>query len=78
MPRKKAHEEFVIEIKNIHDNKMEVLGSYINARKRIDVKCLICNHRWSPITYSLLAGYGCPECAKIKKYYGEDKNNRNV
>ena len=26
----------------------------------------MCGHEWKPVAGSLLAGYGCPECGKIK------------
>lgn len=45
---------------------VELLGPYANARTRIDCRCRICGHTWSPYPKSLLQGYGCPECGKRK------------
>lgn len=43
---------------------VELLGTYVNARTRIECQCAICGKRWSPYPRSLLQGHGCPECAK--------------
>lgn len=45
---------------------VELLAPYVNARTRIDCRCRVCGHTWSPYPKSLLQGYGCPECGKRK------------
>lgn len=43
---------------------VEILGEYISAHDRIECKCKICNHIWSPLAYNILSGFGCPNCKK--------------
>ncbi|MBR1974266.1 MAG: hypothetical protein IKA20_00265 [Clostridia bacterium] len=50
--------------KNPHVSKIEFLSEYKGATKRIQCKCIICNHIWNPLASSLLQGTGCPKCAK--------------
>lgn len=58
-------ESFAARVATIAPN-VELLGPYVNARTRIDCRCRICDHIWSPYPKSLLQGYGCPECGKRK------------
>lgn len=50
--------------KNKNYSDIELLSKYEGATHRIDCRCKICNHHWSPLASSLLQGSGCPECAK--------------
>ena len=61
-----THEMFLkrFETKNKYHQKIELLTKYNGATQRIDCKCRICGHLWSPLASSLLQGSGCPECAK--------------
>lgn len=61
--RKKTTSEFISELKT-RNSSIEVLGSYISNRHRIQVKCVNCGHEWNPTAKSLLNGRGCPECTK--------------
>ena len=63
--RAKSPEEFARELEQVAPD-VELLGEYTNARTRIDCRCRICGHTWSPYPKSLLQGYGCPECGKRK------------
>ena len=63
MPKKrKTHEQFVAEMKEIHPN-IEVLGQYVNANIKIKCKCLIDNYEWEATPNHLLNGTKCPKCS---------------
>lgn len=66
MSKKKTHEEFVKELKNINPN-IEVIGKYIGSRENIKVKCLKCTGKWEPMASSLLTDRGCPYCCSSPK-----------
>lgn len=53
-----------IKQKNPYAESIEFLTEYKGTTKRIQCKCKICNHIWSPLASSLLQGSGCPICAK--------------
>ena len=61
MSKKKKHEEFVEDLKNINSN-IEVIGKYKTAKDYIDVKCKKCGGEWNPKANNLLNGNGCPYC----------------
>lgn len=74
-------EEFAEMVKEIHPN-IEVIGEYTGARNKVDVRCTIHNHEWSPYAYNLLYGYGCEKCAKERsakaRNIDEDKKRRKL
>jgi len=61
----KTHAEFVRELKGINPN-IQVIGIYTRAADRIDVKCKVCGHTWSPRAYSLTQGKGCAHCSAVQ------------
>ena len=63
MAKKKTHEEYVAEVKQINPN-IEVVGIYVNAKTPIDHFCLTHNIKWIARPDNILQGKGCPECAK--------------
>lgn len=54
---------------------VDVIGEYLGARKRVDVRCAVCGHEWSPIAYNLLGGYGCPKCYDDRRGELHHKND---
>lgn len=60
--RTKTTEQFVNELKAISPN-IKVLEKYTKNNVRMNVQCTVCNHKWNPLPYTLLRGYGCPKCA---------------
>lgn len=66
MAKRRTHEDFVEEMNNINSN-IEITGRYINTNTKVDCKCKICSHEWSPRASHLLEGYGCPNCNNIRK-----------
>ena len=67
MPKRKTHEDFVLQIKNRFPN-IGVVGIYTNNKTKIEFQCLVegCFHKWMARPDNILSGYGCPECAKKK------------
>ena len=64
-----SQEEFETKVYAINPT-IKILGKYENAYTRIECQCQSCNWIWSPIAYSLVSGFGCPQCKKSK---GEQK-----
>ena len=64
MPRKKTHEEYLIEVAKVNPN-IEVLETYTNAHIKILHKCKICSYKWMAAPMNLLQQNGeCPQCHK--------------
>lgn len=61
MSIKITHEDFV---KRIHklSPELEIRGTYIAAKKRIEVRCTICGNVWFPFCDSLSHGHSCKKC----------------
>lgn len=79
----KTHEQYVDELKNIHDN-IEVLEEYKGANKRLLHKCIIHNYEWYATPANLLYGKGCPKCSNTYRRTNDDyikelkENNPNI
>lgn len=60
----KTHEEYVKKLK-LKNSNITVIGEYKGAHERIEVKCNIDGHIWSPIASSLTCANNmkCPVCA---------------
>ena len=67
MPKRKTHDDFILEVKRKFPN-IKVLGIYTNNKTKIEFQCLVdgCLHKWMARPDNILSGYGCPECAKRK------------
>ena len=57
----KTHEDFVESMSALHPT-IEVLGKYVNANKRLLVKCTVCGFEWDGVPANMLAGDGCRKC----------------
>jgi Zn finger protein HypA/HybF involved in hydrogenase expression len=66
LKNRKTHDEFVNEVNTKFPNKYEVIGQYIKANIKIEIKCNICSNNWNIAPYSLLQGIGCPICNQSK------------
>ena len=53
------------QLKEINPNIM-IIGEYTGNNNKIDCKCLICGHEWSPFANTLKRGHGCPNCKALK------------
>lgn len=58
----RTNEEFISIIKDINPD-IEIVGVYTKAQERIDVKCKVCGHEWTPKAYYLTQGLSCPHCS---------------
>lgn len=65
--RKKTHEEFVEEMKEINSN-IEIVGEYVNVQTKIKCRCLIDGYEWEVTPHNLLRGRGCPRCSGKERY----------
>ncbi|NGU31161.1 hypothetical protein G6Z34_13810 [Clostridium perfringens] len=63
MAKRKTHEEFIQEVKELYGNEYEILGEYKGANIKILVRHNICGHEWEVIPSNLLRGQGCPVCS---------------
>lgn len=83
--QKKTQEQFITEMKE-YNPFIEVLGTYINAKTPLKVKCKICENEWEAKPNRLLNGAQCMNCIKphtsfmeqfmyisLKKSLGEDE-----
>ena len=58
---RRSTEEFSQELNRINPH-LEVLGTYVNANKKIKVKCRSCGTEWLANPIGLLRGNDCPNC----------------
>lgn len=66
MPKRKTHEKFIKELKEIQPN-ISVLSMYTTANNKVRCKCLSCGNIWDARAAHLLNNHGCPKCSqKIK------------
>ena len=66
-----SHDTFLIKLSKINPN-IEILGTYISQKNRIEVKCKKCGHIWNPFGNTLLQGKGCPICYRKKHVDSHD------
>jgi hypothetical protein len=57
----KSHDDFVRSMSALHPT-IEVLEKYVNANRRLLVKCTVCGFEWKGVPASMLAGDGCKKC----------------
>ena len=60
---RKTQAQFEEELKQIAPT-ITVTGEYVNNKKKVTVRCNICNTEWTAVPNALLSGHGCPRCAK--------------
>ena len=63
--RVRTDAEFVDELYVINPS-ITVVSNNNVINERVNVRCNICGHEWSPVAYSLLSGKGCPHCSAIE------------
>ena len=71
MSKAKTHEQYVDELKNIHDN-IEVLEVYKGANEKIKHRCTIHNYEWCATPGSLLFKANCPKCGTNYRRTNDD------
>ena len=63
MPKKKTHEEFLIDVKNKLGNDYEVLSQYTNAHGKVLMKHYTCGNTFEKNIHDIITkGSGCPYC----------------
>lgn len=62
MPKKKTHNEYVVEVA-IKNKNIEVVEKYISANTKITHRCLIDGYKWDATPANILSGFGCPKCS---------------
>lgn len=60
--RSKTHNEFIEEIKMIHNDEYELLTKYKTNKDKVLVRHTVCRYQWEVVPFSLLRGSGCPKC----------------
>ena len=62
MAKKKTHEEFVTEVFNKYKDEYSVIGQYLGAKEKIEIKHNTCGNIFKIAPSNLLSGQGCPPC----------------
>ena len=75
MPKKKTHEQFVLEMYEVNPN-IEILGKYVDAKTKILCRCKIHMCEWMLDPSHLLGGQGCPICGK--ESYAKHRKKENT
>lgn len=65
MRKTKTNEMFLHEIEG-KNNKINIIGNYINAKTKVAVECKKCGHKWEALPSNLLKGHGCGKCRNTK------------
>lgn len=59
-----SKEQFIEKLdKKYPDNKIDVVGEYINSKTKIKCRCKVCGKEWMPTPDNLMHGKGCPNCS---------------
>lgn len=71
MAKRKTHEEYVAEVRNINSN-IEVVGEYVGAHTKILHRCKVDDYEWYVTPNNILKGRSCPKCSNHIKRTQED------
>lgn len=72
MPKKKTHEEFVLEFKEKAGNEYTVLSEYKGMRSYVLIKHILCGHEYMVQPNNFMRGSRCAKCANnLKKTHEE-------
>ena len=66
MPKRKTHQEFTYDLKEVIPT-ISVIGEYSNCRTKVLVQCGKCGYQWLARPSDLLRGHGCPRCSKKER-----------
>ncbi len=67
MPRRKTHDEFVIEVFGICGDEYKVLSHYIDAKEKLEIEHTFCHRKYDVSPNNFLRGRRCPYCSSNKK-----------
>lgn len=62
MPKRKTHDDFILEVYSLVGYEYLILGKYKNAKSKINVKHTVCGHEYEIIPDKFLRGRRCPIC----------------
>ena len=68
-------DDFKNKIKKKFNDKLNIIGEYINIETKIKVNCNICGYNWISKPKYLISGYGCVKCGNIEKGKKHRKSN---
>lgn len=71
MRKPKSNIEFLEEAKK-KNNKINVIGDYINSRTKIEVQCKHCNKIWKMSPNKVLSNTGCSDCCHASRIKSND------
>lgn len=60
--RTMTHEQYVEKLSSVNPN-ITTVGTYIDTKHKIKVRCEVCGNEWDSMPRDLLKGHGCRECA---------------
>lgn len=68
--KKKTHEEFEAQVLEVGESEYELISTYTNGQNKVNMKHLVCGHKYNVIPSKFLEGRRCPNCfgAKTKKH----------
>ena len=72
----KTHSKYCEQIQELHEGRIEVIGTYSSALVNTLHRCTIDGHEWSPTPTDMLRGRGCPVCAIRKSTESAGKIRR--
>lgn len=72
MTRMKTQEEFIDEVKSIHETSLSVLGKYKGRKNYVLMKCNQCNREFNMRPDTITQGAGCRYCSGNVKLTTED------
>lgn len=70
-----SHDEYINRL-NIINDKIEVLGNYVNGNTKILCRCKVDGYEWYAYPFGLLKGHGCPKCAGVLKITDSEFRSR--
>ena len=62
----KSQEKFIDDVYHKYNDRYTVVGQYMNAKTKLEIRCNNCNNIWKIVPYSLLQNTGCPICNQSK------------
>lgn len=68
-------EDFHKKIDKIFNNKIKVIGEYVNCFSEVQMKCNICDYEWLSTPTYLIKKHGCIKCGHIEKGKKQRKSN---
>lgn len=71
-------EKFNIKLKEKHNDKIILIGEYINGDTNVEMLCNVCGNIWKPKPRKILEGSGCPNCFIIKRTKTNEKFIKEV